>query len=401
MRPGRTSRARRVPRWPAWVANVLCVPGSEGDAPRLRVLLVTPDFPPSTGGIAVLMERLVCSMPGQRTRVVTFDQPGGAESDRQSDLDVRRVASVDMRRQLSIPLLNARLSYEVARFRPDVILSGHIVASIAALAFRRVLRIPLVQYVHADEFRVRERLAGRAVRAADATIAVSAHTRDMALAVGAAEDRVHVIPPGVDLPPTPPSTRREGRPTLLTVASFISRRKGHDVILRALPAIRQAVPDVRWVAIGDGPLRAEMEAKAQAEGLDGIVSFLGRVDDCERDEWLDSAHVFCMPSRLPGGGTGGEGFGIVYLEAGAHGLPVIGGNVAGALDAVVDGETGLLVDPTDPAAVAAAAVELLSNRERAERFGASGRAHAESHAWPRIGPRVERLLCETVRTRNA
>lgn len=363
------------------------------------MLLATPDFPPSTGGIAVLMGRLVRNMPGAQTRIVTFDQPGAAEWDRSSDLDVQRVASVEMRRQLSVPLLNARMLFETARFRPDAILSGHVVASIAALAFRRAVRAPLVQYVHADEFRMRERLTGRAVRAADATIAVSAYTRDMALAAGATAERVHVIPPGVDLP-SAPSAGRDGRPTLLTVASFISRRKGHDVILDALPAIRQAVPDVRWVAIGDGPLRAEMEAKARAGGLDGVASFLGRVDDRERDRWLDSAHVFCMPSRVPRGGTGGEGFGIVYLEAGAHGLPVIGGNVAGALDAVRDGETGLLIDPADPATVAAAAVELLSDRDRAERLGAAGRAHAEAHAWSRIGPRVERLLRETVAARD-
>jgi phosphatidyl-myo-inositol dimannoside synthase len=334
------------------------------------------------------------------TRIVSFDQPGAGESDRRSGLDVRRVASVGMRRQLSVPLLNARMLYEMARFRPDVILSGHVVASIAALALRRAFRAPLVQYVHADEFRIRERLTRRAARAADATIAVSAYTRDMALAVGAAAERVHVIPPGVDLPPAY-SARRDGRPTLLTVASFLSPRKGHDVILRALPEIRQAVPDVRWVAIGDGPLRAEIEASAHAEGLAGVASFLGRVDDRERDGWLDSAHVFCMPSRVPRGGTGGEGFGIVYLEAGAHGLPVIGGNVAGALDAVIDGETGLLVDPTDPAAVAAAAIALLSDRDRAQRLGAAGRANAEAHAWSRIGPRVERLLRQTVADRDA
>ena len=131
------------------------------------------------------------------------------------------------------------------------------------------------------------------------------------------------------------------------------------------------------------------------------MTFLGRVDDAERDRWLDRAQVFCMPSRLPPEGTGGEGFGIVYLEAGAHGLPVIGGRVAGALDAVVDGRTGLLVDPVDHLAVAAAAIELLSNRSLAQRLGTQGRVHAEEHAWPRIAARVEELLRATVAGRDA
>ena len=98
-----------------------------------------------------------------------------------------------------------------------------------------------------------------------------------------------------------------------------------------------------------------------------------------------------MPSRLPALG-GGEGFGIVYLEAGARGLPVVAGNVGGALDAVVDGETGVLVEPTDPTAVAKAAVELLRSPERAARMGHNAAARAERFAWPVIARRVEDLV---------
>lgn len=359
----------------------------------LRVLLATTDFPPSTGGIAVLMGNLVRHMPGMDVRVVTFGEEGAAEHDRAGGFDTRRIGSVRTRRQRAVPMLNARVLWEVGRFRPDVILSGHVVASIAAMPIQRFLRIPLVQYVHADEIRVRPRLAGSAVRAAAATIAVSSYTRDLAIEAGADPGRVHVIPPGVELP-SAPLAERSDEAVMLTVATFVSPRKGHDVIIRALRSIREAVPDARWVVVGDGPLRGKVEASAVAAGVADAVTFLGRVDDAERDRWLDRARVFCMPSRLPPEGTGGEGFGIVYLEAGAHGLPVIGGRVAGALDAVVDGETGLLVDPVDHNAVAAAAIELLSNRRLADRLGAQGRLHAADHAWPRIAARVEALLRE-------
>ena len=369
-------------------------------ASQLRVLLVTPDFPPSTGGIAVLMGHLVRSAPGLATRVVTFGEDGAAELDRRFGFDTRRIGDVEMPRKLAVPMLNARLLYEAWRYRPDVILSGHIAASVAAMPVQRALRVPLVQYVHADEIRVRPRLARSAVRAAAATIAVSSYTRDLAIDAGADPRRVHVIPPGVELPTGPTGERGED-PVLLTVATFVSPRKGHDVVLRALPTIRESVPGAHWVVIGDGPLRAGIEAAVAAKGLDGAVTFLGRVDDRERDSWLDRARVFCMPSRLPPEGTGGEGFGIVYLEAGAHGLPVIGGRVAGALDAVVDGETGILVDPGDHEAVAAAAIKLFSDRSLAERLGAQGRRHAEQHAWPRIAARVEDLLRATVAGRDA
>jgi phosphatidylinositol alpha-1,6-mannosyltransferase len=106
-----------------------------------------------------------------------------------------------------------------------------------------------------------------------------------------------------------------------------------------------------------------------------------------------------MPSRLPGAGRAGEGFGIVYLEAGAYGKPVVAGNVAGALDAVVDGENGLLVDPTDPAAVARAITRLLVDEELAGRLGAGGASRARSLAWPAIAERVQALLLEQHRSR--
>ena len=124
------------------------------------------------------------------------------------------------------------------------------------------------------------------------------------------------------------------------------------------------------------------------------VRFLGAVDDAERDRWLRSADVFAMPSRLPNAGLAGEGFGIVYLEAAAYGKPVVAGNVAGALDAVLDGETGLLVDPTDPRAVADALTRLLREPELAARLGRAAQARVAGLSWPAMARSVEALLRE-------
>jgi phosphatidylinositol alpha-1,6-mannosyltransferase len=156
------------------------------------------------------------------------------------------------------------------------------------------------------------------------------------------------------------------------------------------------VPDVEWVVIGDGPLRPELERLARDEGVGDVVRFLGQVSDEQRDEWLRQADLFAMPSRLPGGELAGEGFGIVYLEAGAYGKPVIAGNVAGARDAVIDGETGLLVDPTDERAVADAIVRLLLDRELARQLGEGGSRLARELTWPRIAQRVEAVLFEAL-----
>jgi phosphatidylinositol alpha-1,6-mannosyltransferase len=358
-----------------------------------RVLLVSPDFPPAKGGIQLLMHRLVANATRLRMRVLALGSDGAGNFDATGDLDVRRVWNDRGDRRLAALALNARSIREALEFRPDVILSGHVVGSLGAIALKRLLGVPLVQYVHADEFRVRARVTAAAVRHADAVIAVSSYTRDLALSAGAPRERVHVIPPGVDAAASA-GTGREPRPTVLTVATLLFRYKGHDVMLRALPLVRARVPEVQWVVIGDGPFWAAVERGVEAYGLNGSVRLLGKVSDAERDAWLNRAHLFCMPSRLPAAGVGGEGYGIAYLEAAAHGLPAVGGDVAGARDAISDGETGLLVDPCDHLQVADAMTRLLLDRARAERMGYAARRRASRQSWPRIAARVEDLLLE-------
>jgi phosphatidylinositol alpha-1,6-mannosyltransferase len=352
--------------------------------------VLTPDFPPAPGGIQLLIHRIVRHADRLRVRVVTLNGPDARGFDASSCLDVQRVGPGAGRR-LAVAALNARALGEAARFRPAAVLSGHIVAAPSAALIAAALRIPVVQYLHAAEVGARPRLAAFAMRRADACVAVSAYTRELAVDHGAQPARVHRIPPGVDLPARETIQRAE-RPTLLTIARLSERYKGHDVMLRALPLIRARVPDVEWVVVGDGPLRAGLERTAAAQGLQGNVRFVGTVSDGERDRWLRRAHVFTMPSRLPAGGLAGEGFGIVYLEAAAHGLPVVAGNVGGAVDAVVHGQTGVLVDPTDHVALADAIADLLLDYARAHALGSAGEGRARELAWPAVARRVEDLV---------
>jgi phosphatidylinositol alpha-1,6-mannosyltransferase len=360
---------------------------------RPRLLLLTPDYPPAPGGIQVVAERLVEGLERFETRTVALGGAGAREYDATRAAQVRRVGAGPVPHSGRVALLNAVALGEALRFRPDVVLSMHLVASPAAAAVKRTFGTPVAQYFHAEEIGARPRLAAFAAEQADAVIAVSAYTAELVAARTAAPVAITVIPNGVDLVPAAPAELCE-RPTFVTVARIQERYKGHDVLVRALALVRAKVPQVQWVVIGDGSLRAGVEQLADAYGVADAARFLGAVSDEERDSWLARSQLLAMPSRLPAGGFAGEGFGIAFLEAAAHGRPVVAGNVGGTTDAVIDGVTGLLVDPCDQLAVAEAITRLLLDPGLAERLGRAGRERAESLAWPLIAARVQALLLE-------
>jgi phosphatidyl-myo-inositol dimannoside synthase len=364
------------------------------------VLVLTPDFPPPAGGIQAVVVGLVSNWRRVTPRVVA---PVGREADHTAGrhaIDLRRSASLPGRlgRRASLLWFNTAALAAAVRYRPEVILSVHIVASPGAWAASRALGIPYVQYGHSDELVAHPRLARFAFSHAAAGVVVSAHSESLITARGVSATRLHVIPPGIDLPPDvhlQDRQERDRRPTIVTVGRMEAGYKGHDVMIRALRHVRSRVPDVLWVVIGEGRLRTSYERMVKEARLDENVRFCGAVPDEYRDRWLRRATVFAMPSRVDGGS---EGFGIVYLEAAARGLPVVAGACGGALDAVEDGKTGLLVDPSDERAVAAALIELLEDREKAARLGSEGARRAREFAWPRVAERVEELLIREAHT---
>jgi phosphatidylinositol alpha-1,6-mannosyltransferase len=236
------------------------------------------------------------------------------------------------------------------------------------------------------------------LRSAAAVVVVSRYTESLARRYGADERKIHRIPPGVDLPEASEGEPHNGSPTVVTVARLDQRYKGMDVLLRAMPLVHAKVPQAKLRVVGDGPRRGAYERLADAVGASAYVSFLGQLPDQQRNAVLANAAVFAMPSRLPPDG-GGEGFGIVYLEAAARNVPSVAGDVAGARDAVVDGESGLLVDPTDHVAVADALAELLSDPSRRRALGRAAAERARQHAWPTVAAKVEELLMKVAERR--
>jgi phosphatidylinositol alpha-1,6-mannosyltransferase len=182
------------------------------------------------------------------------------------------------------------------------------------------------------------------------------------------------------------------RPIVVCVSRLV-RRKGQDTLIRALASIRRDVPDVGLLIVGNGPYRKDLEALASRVGVAAAVHFTGSVPLADLPAHYDAGDVFAMPCRTRRRGLDVEGLGIVYLEASATGLPVVAGASGGAPDAVLDGRTGRVVDGTDTAAVAAALVRLLTDREQAVARGRAGRAWVEAQwGWDTAAADLRQLL---------
>jgi phosphatidylinositol alpha-1,6-mannosyltransferase len=168
--------------------------------------------------------------------------------------------------------------------------------------------------------------------------------------------------------------RGSGAPTALIVGRMAKaeRYKGHDELIDVWPAVEAAVPAARLVVVGDGDDRQRLEQKAAASAAADAIEFVGFLDDYALERMYATATLLAMPSRA-------EGFGLVYLEAMAHALPCLGSTHDAAREVIADGETGLLIDPDDPAALAQGLVRLLADRAFAGACGRAGFARLERH----------------------
>jgi len=217
--------------------------------------------------------------------------------------------------------------------------------------------------------------------------------------------RVQVVPlgteptqfrPGLDARPVRAKYGLDGGPWLLTVAR-LEWHKGIDTVIRALPAVRAAHPGTRYAVVGVGPRQPELERLAGEAGVRHAVQFLGFVPDEDLPAVYNAADLYVGASRYHD--LLAEGFGISLVEASASGIAVVGGRSGGVPDAVRDGETGILVDPEDPAAVAASITRLLGDEALRRRMGAAGRRAVETYYnWDRVSRDLMRIDAEFRRT---
>ena len=377
----------------------------------MRLLFVTQDFPPDVGGIQTYSWEVATRLAErvEALEVIAPRRPSAAAIDRSAPVSITRVPGrPDWLPVTALPTVVRR----AAGLRADVAVHAQWQTVPASALAQGLTGSPrrIVCAAHGRELLFNplsglpgggaayDRLRRWALAQPDALLPVSRYTAGLLRNRGVPSSRLRVVPNGTNperfRPRGGPALRDRlgigARPMLLTVGRLVPR-KGIDTVLRALPRVAASVPEVRYVVAGTGPDRDRLERLAVRQGVRDRVHFVGHVPEDALPVYYSAADLFVMPAREAPPDV--EGFGLVFLEANACGTPAVGARAGGVPDAIVDGETGLLVPPSDPAALGSALASLLSSPERLAALGRQGRTRTVRTAnWDRVADRVHRAL---------
>lgn len=383
---------------------------ARSSAARPEILVVSGLFPPFIGGSGALLYETYRRIQGRSVAVLT-DNLAGSGAQPEADSDLRVVRAPITTSQWGLASLSGTLHHlrvgsrirSLASRRRTIAHCGRALPEgVAAWLSYRLGGPRYICWSHGEDVSVgltsRELawVMTRVYRSASAVFANSRNTRSSLLELGLRDDRVHVVYPGVDPGRFHPGVDgralrgqllQGGGDVLLLSVGRLQRRKGHDLVLAALAALKDTMPGLRYVVAGDGEERARLESLVTEHGLQGRVIFAGAVPESRLPEYFAASDVFLMPNRRDGADI--EGFGIVYLEAAASGKPSIGGRNGGVPEAVDDGKTGLLVSGIDAAELARAIRRLATDADERRWLGRAGRARVLQHfTWDQAAARV-------------
>lgn len=355
-----------------------------------KILLVTNDFGPRTGGIETFVIGLLERITGHEVTVFTSQQGDTSEYDQQW-FDKFGVRVIRDRSKILLP------SWRVTRAVKKVVASHNIeivvfgaAAPLALMssALRKSGVKKIIAITHGHEvwwakifpFNLAIKRIGKGV---DHLTYLGEFTRwaiSKALTDKSANEMVKIAP-GIDTAhfiPQPDAIQKrkelglQDKKIIISVGRLV-HRKGQDKLIEAMPDVLRKIPNAHLLIVGEGPYKNHLEKLVNKLSLKENITFAGRIMYDRLPSYLSAADLFAMPSRSRFFGLEVEGLGIVYLEASACGIPVLAGNSGGAPDAVLEGVTGFCVDGTNVAEIASAVIEICSDAERASHMGAAGR----------------------------
>lgn len=382
----------------------------------LSLLVLTELFLPTKGGTAVWFAEIYRRLGGKEIHIVTADVPGAADVDATHPNTIHRLnlKRVPWLRPESLGIywrFFARSLKLALRHRFTAVHAGRVLPEgLMGLLVARLMHIPAVIYAHGEEITTwRQRGKFKAMRFAfrhaDKVVANSEFTREQLLKLGVATECITIITPGVDtdrfkvdLPCEDLKLQIDLAPEQQLILSVgrLSRRKGFDMVIRAIPTLIKHDLDVQYALIGIGEDRDYLLDLASKLGISNRVHLLGHVAPDDLPRWYNACDVFVMPNREIDGDT--EGFGMVFVEAAACGKATIAGCAGGTADSVVDGVTGLRVDGSKIDDVVDALIKLLSSPSLLREMGAAGHERVLSQfSWDGVAELTAKIGRKKVR----
>jgi len=354
-----------------------------------KVLLITLEFPPQVGGVANYLANLCHNLSKGKLIVLASHSPRSYLFDQNQEYKIYRRKLI-IKTILFWPrwfLLFWHTCKLVKQEKIEKILVGQVLpVGYPALILWKIFKIPYSVFTYGMDITLplknkwKKKLLITVLKNAREIICAGSYVQSKIIELGISKEKTIVIYPC-------PNERLkmkdeelkiklikryklENKKILLTVGRLVER-KGHDMVIEALPQVLKKIPNVVYLIVGNGPNKEKLQVLSSKLQVEDKVIFIGEVTDEKLPVYFDLGDVFIMPSREIDGDI--EGFGIVYLEANMFGKPVIGGRGGGVSEAIKDGVSGLLVDPLNVDEIVEAIIKLLSDEELKRRLGKQGK----------------------------
>ncbi|KHE92948.1 MAG: glycosyltransferase family 4 protein [Candidatus Scalindua rubra] len=368
----------------------------------MNLLVVGADFSPYSGGIGTYTKELATSLTRKNQVIILANGiPNSKAFDHDCPFQIIRTPSLPVLRHLAFLIY---IPWILRRYHIDAVL--HVVWTTALISHLWYYLMPAPYFicVHGSEccddtLTLRRRLKGylgkwrlAALQKVKGIFPVSNYSARLVMSLGIEQSRIEVILNGVNtqrFKPVINHQKKNRQRKLLTVAR-LDLHKGHDRVLEALVILKAQGITPRYIIVGQGDEEGRLRKMVKILGLENQVEFTGFISGNHLPPMYNSCDIYVMASReIPGRLDLIEGFGISFLEASASGLPVVAGDSGGVSDAVQHGETGLLVNPDNPADIASAIKCLLADANFARRLGDEGRRWAEAQmSWEHVAKRM-------------
>ncbi|MDP2656217.1 MAG: glycosyltransferase family 4 protein [bacterium] len=343
-----------------------------------KTLLITFDFFPSVGGVSYYWMKLAHAIGSSDFVVMAPPLPAGVQ-EMSTSYPIVRLPFLSRVFRPAWVVLIINLLRVIKTQKPDVVIVGQILpvgTAVWILSF--FMKLPYVVSCHGMDIvhqkSTRKRWLMKSILSRASAVIVNSHYTANALeSLDVSTSRIsYVYPCPVNTPTatSSQSTQYKTGHTLLTVCRLVPR-KGHEYVIQALPEVLKKYPDTHYVIVGDGPYQQTLHSLVKELGLETSVRFMGALPDQEVRAWYGQADVFVMTPVDIAGDV--EGFGIVYLEANAFALPVIATATGGVEEAVIDGQSGIVVRQGEVSSISQAIVRLFDDPEYAHVLGRYGK----------------------------